>query len=644
MNGGRDGFRVPERVVALFEDTQPFSQLTADLRARLVSDTLVEYFEPDEQIIRPDSRGRKFLYVVESGCVRLVDPATQHLVDLCGEGDAFGAAALLADPAPRLEAIAAEPTVCALVGGDRFLALCRAVPQFAAFFAGNLTQPTATFEPNPTRDAGGTRLLFGTRVVELARRSPVTCPPETPVGEAARTMRAQDVGSILVVRAGQCAGILTNTDLRNKVVAEQAAMDTVVARLMTSPVVSIERGALVFDALMRMSKHRIHHLVVTETSDPSSHVLGVVSDKDISYGAGNNPVSTVKRLDRARSVGELARIRTEADGHLLRLSHQGVQPHELAEVVTEINDRLTLRLLALAEARLTAQRPDARVGLRWTWLALGSMARREMGLRADQDNAILYEDPGSPAEKARAEEWLKAIAKRVVLGLAECGIPFCEGGVMATNAKWCLPLSRWQSVFRSWILEPEPKALMHASIFFDLRAVGGDSDLLGDLKKGLANALKRERGFFAFLTRNAMNTRPPLSFFRRFLVDRSGEYRHTFDVKLHGLTPVVDLARVLALEGAFLGSANTFARLEQVAERLPDVANLARNATDAFRYLLDLRVGHHLQLLEAGLKPNDHIDPESLSKTQQRMLRAVFSTVEDMQRNLAVRYGAHMMA
>ena len=184
---------------------------------------------------------------------------------------------------------------------------------------------------------------------------------------------------------------------------------------------------------------------------------------------------------------------------------------------------------------------------------------------------------------------------------------------------------------------------MHASVFFDLRALYGDGRLADELKEDLCNALQRERGFLAFLAHNALANRPPLSFFRRFVVDRSGEYRNTFDLKLHGLMPIVDLARVLALEGQFLESANTFDRLSHAAQRLSNTSELTANATDALRYLLDLRLGHHLRLLETGENPNDHIDPEQLSKTQQRVLRAVFSAVEDMQNALAHRYGVHMM-
>ncbi len=155
--------------------------------------------------------------------------------------------------------------------------------------------------------------------------------------------------------------------------------------------------------------------------------------------------------------------------------------------------------------------------------------------------------------------------------------------------------------------------------------------------------MRRERGVLTFLTHNALILRPPLSFFRRFVVDRSGEYRNSFDLKLHGLTPVVDLARVLALDACYLDSSNTFDRLEYAGKHLDGASTIAASAADALRYLHDMRLAHHLNQIEAGEKPDNHINPETLSKTQQKILRAVFSTVQDAQESLSHRYGEHMM-
>ncbi|MDP6525555.1 MAG: putative nucleotidyltransferase substrate binding domain-containing protein [Kiritimatiellia bacterium] len=640
MSDAPNNSHVPDRVVALLEKTPPFDRLAPELRAQLPRDLEVEYFEPGEQILRPGDTPHH-LYIVESGCVRIVDKTNQQLVDLCGEGDTFGAVGILTNTPSPYECVTTEPTVCALLCASGFLSLCDADSQFAGFFKESL-RPSAR-AMIPSSQVGGARLLFGTRVAALARRKPSTCPPDTTVRDAAIQMRSDRSDAILVVRNGLAVGILTDTDLRNKVVAENISLDTPVMRIMSSPVFNLGSRALVFEALTQMSKLRIHHLVITENADAASPLIGVLSEHDLAHASGQSPLAIVKRIEKARSLTELAQVRTEANGHLTWLYRQGVQPEDVMEAMTEINDNLTVRLLHLAETQLASEWSFEPVNLRWTWLNLGSMGRHEMALGGDQDNALLYEDPPDPFDKEKAEQWFSTIAKRVNMGLAACGLAFCKGGVMASNAKWRQPLGNWKQIFSDWITEPEPKALMHASIFFDLRALYRDTSLVDELKDDLRETLGLERGFLTFLTHNALSHRPPLSFFRRFMVDHSGEFRNTLDLKFHGIMPLVDLARILALEGRFLKSTNTFERLRHAGRELPYAADLAAAGIGAFRYLLDMRLGHQFELLEAGLDPNDHINPDDLSKTQQKILRAVFATIKDMQETLAHRHGEHMM-
>lgn len=631
---------VPDRVADLLATTPPFEWLSDELRGELIANLLVEYFEADEPIRLHDEGNDGFLYIVESGCVRLVDTESGRLIDLCGEGDTLGAELLLNDGVSLHRAVAAEPTVCAMLPATTFRTLCDANSDFADFFRENL-EPDVRVDQ--VVDAVGERLLFGTKVSTLIIRKLVTCRPDTTVREAALMMRNEAANSILVLREHDAVGIVTDSDLRNQVIAEGASHDTPVSKIMSAPLITIGSGSLIFEALMMMSRHGVHHLVVSRDSDEEGPPAGVLSEQDIAHAGGRSPASTLKRIEKALSLGELAHIRTHSDRQLLRLFHQGVKPEDIMEVVTEVNDRVTIRLLQLAEENLIARHPEQAVDLKWTWLTLGSKGRREMGLSGDQDNAILYEDPADPTAIERADRWFKTLAQRVNLGLAECGFPFCRGGVMAVNEKWRQPLSKWKQIFRTWILEPEPAALMHATVFFDLRALYGDVSLADELKADLCGALRQERGFLAFLAHNAVSNRPPLSFFRHFVVERSGEYRDTFNIKLHGLAPLVDIARILALESGFLASTNTLARFAHAGKHLGDAKELTANAADAFSYLLDLRLRHHLEAVEARTKPNDHIHPASLSKTQQKVLRAVFSAMEEMQVNLTYRYGAQMM-
>jgi CBS domain-containing protein len=623
---------IMERLTGLLDRTPPFDRLPAEERRSLPGDVLIEYFEPGEVILQQGRTSHEHLYVVESGLVRLVNVESRRLVGECGEGDLFGIYGLMRGGALPYEARAAEPTVCLLLRAERFHRLYAQYDSFAAFFDSDLSDFVRASQI--PLDASGARLLFGTRLGEVVHREPVVCAPDATAREAARAMREKGADASVIVEDGRVVGILSDIDLRDKLVAEAAPAETPVREIMTRDVVRLREDAPVFEALMAIMHHRAYHVAVT---DGSEELLGIVSDQDIARAQGHSPAFMVERIERAGSVAELSGMREETAGLLIRLYRQGVQPEDLVTINTEINDRLMVRTLELVEEEMEEPAP-----LRWAWLSLGSEGRREMSLLTDQDNALVYADPQSPEEAGAAEEWFRAFAERANEALAGAGFALCVGEVMARNPRWRKPLSGWKKTFRDWVLQSEAQELMEAGIFFDLRGLYGNRALVEELKAEIADALARERIFLPFMVRNALTHRPPLSFFRRFVLDRSGRYRHTFDIKAYGLRPVVDIARVFAMQVRYLDSANTADRLRYVSRVLPDMRQTAENALDAYEYLSELRFVDHLEAIERGEEPDNRLDPTRLSKTQQSMLKVVFQTVQDVQSAAAHRYGINL--
>jgi CBS domain-containing protein len=484
----------------------------------------------------------------------------------------------------------------------------------------------------------GSRLLFNTRLGELISREPVTCPPDATARDVARTMREESADSAVISRDGQVVGILTDMELRNKVIAEALPVETPVEELMSRQFIRLEAGAPVFRALMEMMQHQSYHVVVFDESVPSPGLLGVISDQDISRAQGNNPAFLAERVESTRSLADLSGIPAAIERHLIGLERQGVKPRDLVAINTELKDLLMQRIISLVEEKLREESPDLRVDLPWAWLSLGSEGRGEMSLLTDQDNALVYRDPPS-GEAEKAEVWFWTLGERANSALADCGFALCEGGIMARNPRWRHPLSEWKETFRRWISTPDRETLMQVSTFFDLRTLYGESSLVEELKRDILEAFRADRRFLPFMAQNALSNRPPLSFFRRFVLERSGQYRHTFNIKRRGLRPLVDAARVMSIESGYLGSTNTVDRLEHIAGRDPGMAPTVSDALDAYHYLTELRFIHHLRAIERGEEMNNQINPSELNNTQQNMLKAVFAAVKEMQDALAARYG-----
>ncbi|HZG64561.1 MAG TPA: DUF294 nucleotidyltransferase-like domain-containing protein [Rubrobacteraceae bacterium] len=523
-----------------------------------------------------------------------------------------------------------------MLRAERFRELYAARRDFAAFFDSDLSKHRARQLP---LDVSSARLLFGTRLGDLVHRQPVVCDPGAIAREAATIMSRESVDSAVIVRDGRVVGILTDVELRDRVVAKAAPLETPVGQLMSEHVVSLQADAPVFEALMAMMRERAYHVVITEGLGPEAPLLGVVSDKDISRAQGYSPAFVLERAEEADSVAELDRIQGETTGLLLSLERRGVRTKDLISINTAVNDRLMIQALSLVEAALEENSPGLRVHLSWAWLSLGSEGRGEMGLLTDQDNALVYADPSNEEEAEKAECWFRELAEKANLALSECGFTLCEGGVMARNTKWRGPFSSWKETFRRWILDPEARTSIEAAVFFDLRFLYGEPALVEDLKASMEQAMRNESRFLHFLARNAVADRSSPSLLRS-MVERFGERSETLDIKRRGIAPLVNIARLFAMQLRYLDSSNTLDRFRHAAKALPEMSKTIEQASEAYNVLVELRFDHHLREIERGENLSNRIDPHALSRTRQDMLRVALSAVEEVQAAVAHRYGA----
>ncbi len=628
---------VLKRISELLGSTPAFDRLTEEVREGLLSRISLHYYEPEELILEQGATAHEHLYIIESGSVRLVEKESGRLVDEYGEKDIFGNYGLMNGGRLPYEARATEPTICVLIKAEDFRELYENHQDFAAFFDKTLNN----YDPDGDSgfDASGSRLLFGTTLGELVGRGPVVCSPNATAREVAQTMRDENADSVVVTANDEVLGILSDIDLRNKIVADGESPETPVEEIMHRNALRLDADEPVFQALMDMMQQQTYHVVVSEGTGSKAELLGVISDKDIARAQGSSPAFMTERVEQTSSAEDLYGIRGEIDKLLIRLERQGVRPRDLVTINTELNDHLMKRLIRLVEQELQETHPDMRVDLPWAWLSLGSEGRGEMSLLTDQDNALVYADPADEDEAERAEEWFRTFAEQANEVLARAGFALCEGDIMARNPKLRLPLSEWKKTFRDLISTPDANVLVWAAVFFDLRSLYGDMPLVEELENSILESLNESRSFLPFMVQNALGSRPPLSFFRRFVLERSGEYRHTFNVKRRGLKPLTDAARVLSIQLGYLESANTEDRFEHIARQVPGLKTTAEDALDAHNYLTELRFMHHLRTIERGEKLNNQINPSDLNNTQQNMLKVVFSTVQDVQDALARRFG-----
>jgi CBS domain-containing protein len=457
------------------------------------------------------------------------------------------------------------------------------------------------------------------RVADFVGGPLLTCSLGSAIREAAGRMVEQDRDAVVVLdRDGEPVGIITDSDLR-RALAHGPPGSARVEALMSSPVVTLDAEAYFFEAVHAMLRHRLHHLVILDRGRP----LGVVSETDLLAARAQGPLHVARRMQQAQDLAALAEVASARETAVRLLHRAGVTPDDLARITAEINDQLVGRVLTLVEAELGPP------PLPYCWLGLGSEGRREQALKTDQDNALVYADP--PPEGAEAAgRYFAALAERAVAALELGGLPRCKGGVNASNPRWCQPLETWRAYFAGWLQRPEEGALLNGAIFFDLRAVAGDEALAGTLWDDLRVRLPRAQAFIKLLLREALAHRPPLGFRGGFHLEHSGEHRGGFDLKWGGLMPIVEPARVFALARG-ITETNTLERLRLLRDSGELNGRDAGDLIEAYRFMVELRIRHHLDQLAAGLGLDDYIVPEQLGRVEATTLREHFRVVARLQ-------------
>jgi len=619
----------------------PFDRLDPELLDRIARGIRIRYLEADEIVFEEGDDPRPEFYVVVKGEVavtQLVDGKTV-LIDVCDDGDIFGVRALLADRPYAARTQAKDDTLLYVLSKKALEALLHEAPRvamfFAADFASDMPQPMDSNRLESVRAARRHERASDTGD-DVRRVDPVrdvlTCAPNTTIRHAASMMSKRNVGSILIVdEERRPIGIVTDSDLRSKVVGEGRNVSGLISEIMSSPVLTVDDQTTLSLLIATVMKKHLHHFAVTEDGTAETPVTGIVSEHDILKTQGSHPTVILTEIGRATTKAKLRALRDQAEELLRQYLEDEVGMGFLSNMISEINDTLIRRAIGLSLQELADRGMEPPVA--FCWLALGSEGREEQLLRTDQDNAILYADPGEDDDGV-AERFFLELGTLVVDILLEAGFERCPGDIMASNPKWNQPLSSWKRLFSEWIHEPENIAVMHTNIFFDFRPVYGDSALAAELKGHIFDRIKVDRSFLGFFAKNATRNPPPLSFFRNMIVERTGEHRDAFDIKARAMMPLADAARVLVYDLGIDIYGSTAERWQRIGETHEKLARLSGEAGMAYEILMRIRA---LEGLSRGTSGR-YVHIKELNKLERQTVRNTFSVVKDVQLMLTSRY------
>ncbi len=458
-----------------------------------------------------------------------------------------------------------------------------------------MVSPKPESAPEPLRRIDS--FPYRHRLRDVMTSPAVLLPPPTPLVRAAQEMDRRRISSVLVGRDGEdhAVGIVTERDVLTAVAAGgAAALERPISEFMTSPVEVLEPDALVYRAIGRMDRLAIRHLVV---AGGDGRAAGVVTARALLRQRAGTALALGDEVSVAGDAAALGRVRSG----LAELAHgllaEQVSPNDVAAVISDVMRGLTARATMLAEAAMASPAPAP-----YCMLILGSGGRGESLLAPDQDNALIH------AGKEVDDPWYAELAERMTGILNEAGVPYCKGGVMASQRLWRHGVADWQAQISNWVDRPKPESLMNVDIFYDFLPVAGDAGLAQDLRRHALEAAGRAMPFLISLSQELERFRPPVGLFGRIRTVGG-----VVDLKIGGLFPIVAGARILALRHG-IAETGTVERLAAVhrEERLNQVD--LEMLTAAHRAILGAILRQQIDDIAAGRTPGSMVDPRRMGR------------------------------
>ncbi|MBU1003884.1 MAG: CBS domain-containing protein [Proteobacteria bacterium] len=616
-------------LVPFLKKTLPFSELPAADLAALASQCSIDFYLKGTRLLTQNETIIEDVLIVRSGAVKLTliqDQGEEKPIDYRGEGQVVGALGAIRNAPASLSAETIEDTFCFKVPAEVFRKLVLAHPTMAQFYLHSFSESYISKAFSELRRqhanlcATSPLYLFASRVGDIVKTAPVMIASGRTIREAAQIMNNQNIGSLLVTDpSGEATGIVTDKDLR-RAVAEGEAYDAPVEFIMSSPLATVPHREPCFDALLKMMSSQIHHLAVTRHGE----VQGMITSHDIMLIQGRSPVSLFREIMAVRDIPGLYPLSQKVPFTVGGLIEEGAKAGNITRMITVMNDLILEKLLNMLQDEMGPP------PVPFCWILMGSEGRKEQTFHTDQDNALVYRDPVGEDEARAAKDYFKHFTEAAIEHLVQCGYPLCPGEMMASNPKWRQPFSVCRDYFERMILRPEPAEVLNATIFFDFRPGYGQLSLGQSLRSHVTVHAARETVFLHHLAKDCLTARPPLSFFRGFIVEKNGEHKDRLDLKKSGLVPFVDFGRLFALRHKIIET-NTLDRFEILKERGHVAQNLISEAVEAYEFLMQLRLVHQMTQINNGQQPDNHVNPSDLSDLEKQTLKEAFGVIGGMQ-------------
>ncbi len=608
----------------------PLSLFSKDKQDQINNDFTLEKISKNTVLFEQEISKIEKFYILSKGLARFYYEQNNKQI-LTGElkpGDNFGGISILLNDAVSIRSlIALEDCLFTTITADAFLKLCKDNQKFQNYFTSEfgkcmLNKSFAGIISRQIKDKEFSLPFFNRPIHTIFKPSILTCTMDTSIEDAALKMSKNNASAIFIKKEKRgIQGIVTDADLRKKVLGKNMDLKLPASSIMSSPLVSISADCQVFEAFLTMKQENKRHLVV---HGQSGNITGMISEENLISAQVESTYLLIKTVKSAKSISDIENIHSKLEKMLLDPIKNGANTEYITRLITTFSDAIIDKVVLFSLEKM-GEPP-----CKFVFLTMGSEGRGEQTLVSDQDNAIIFEDTQN---NETAKKYFDELSILICDQLALAGYKYCDGDNMAKNPKWCQPLSQWKQYFKTWVQTPAPENLLNSSIFFDFRGTWGDIILADELKDYLFKTIENGAFFLRNLTENSLTIKPPLSMFGKLVTETQGERKGSLDIK-KAMLPIIDFARIYTLKNA-IGQTNTLARLFRLYTRHAITNKEYIDIIRAYNYMMHLRFLRQITTIIDEEKPADnYIYLDNLSALDLTLLKEIIKITEKLQQKL----------
>ncbi len=601
---------------SFIKEIHPFENLSKKELEHFAQNLDIIYLKKDE-VIQEQGSEPKSLYFIIKGLVQ--EKSEDEVLSIFSKNEVFDTISLIENYSKN-RFITAQETILYALPRKIFINTLHENSHLESFFFQSISQKlNANMDNQKNKELAN---LMVAKVKDARVHRAVIVPYTTSIYEAVKTIKKEKVPTLLLKDEEGELHIVTDSDFREKVILNRMDFDDIVGKISNKGLKYVNENDFLFNAQLLMTKHGLKRMVVKNDQD---EISGIIDQISLSSFFATHTFSVSNEISNAETIEEL-KVATQSFTKIIKsLSAKGVKVDFISKLINQLNRKVMHKLFNMLA-------PKELIG-KSCLLVMGSEGRGEQILKTDQDNALII---ANNCEVSK-EDILK-FTNTYTETLVNFGFPRCEGNIMVSNPYWCRRQKEFKDLIYEWITKPSGDNFMNLAIFYDAMVATGDRELLIELKEYLFKIGSTSKTFYMHFAKIIMDFNVPLGFFDGFVFDSNDkEHKHEIDIKKGGIFIIVQSIRTLSLEHKLM-RANTLKRIQELKKIGEFDEEFASEITQAFNFLLTIKLKSNLEKLDSGQKIDNYINPDNLTTMEKDLLKDSFKIVNKLKKKLEHHY------